>query len=129
MSLAPASRRGAFLKARLPVNGIQCAARSFGTLTAGLGGLLSSIGILMHCAGASSAAHAISFGGAQKPTDGCRLPFGKGGRVQRPERAWADALPRCGSAGTTPRMAENPKKPQKLRARLPRGLADRGPAE
>src|SRR6202790_3102726 len=26
-------------------------------------------------------------------------------------------------------MAEKPKKPQKLRARLPRGLADRGPAE
>ena len=44
MSLAPASSRGAFLKARLAVNGIQCAARSFGTLT-GLGrGLLSSMG-------------------------------------------------------------------------------------
>jgi histidyl-tRNA synthetase len=28
-----------------------------------------------------------------------------------------------------PPMAEKPKKPQKLRARLPRGLADRGPAE
>jgi histidyl-tRNA synthetase len=26
-------------------------------------------------------------------------------------------------------MAEKPKKSQKLRARLPRGLADRGPAE
>ena len=26
-------------------------------------------------------------------------------------------------------MAEKPKKPQKLKARLPRGLADRGPAE
>src|SRR3954471_24816401 len=51
MSLAPASSRGAFLNARLAVNGIQCAARSLGTLTAGLGGLLSSIGILMHCAG------------------------------------------------------------------------------
>src|SRR5438477_2778543 len=44
MSLAPASSRGAFLKARLAVNGIQCAARSFGTLTAGEAGLLSSIG-------------------------------------------------------------------------------------
>src|SRR5581483_9126313 len=44
MSLAPASSRGAFLKARLAVNGIQCAARSFGTLTAGALGLLSSIG-------------------------------------------------------------------------------------
>src|SRR6195256_1637422 len=29
----------------------------------------------------------------------------------------------------TPPMAEKPKKPQKLRARLPRGLADRGPSE
>src|SRR5215467_7297017 len=44
MSLAPASIRGAFLKARLAVNGIQWAARSFGTLTAGALGLLSSIG-------------------------------------------------------------------------------------
>src|ERR1700759_808810 len=43
MSLAPASSRGAFLKARLAVNGIQCAARSLGTLTAGGGGLLSSM--------------------------------------------------------------------------------------
>src|ERR1700722_10618020 len=44
MSLAPASSRGAFLNARLAVNGIQCAARSLGTLTAGESGLLSSIG-------------------------------------------------------------------------------------
>src|SRR6266550_8184120 len=44
MSLAPASNRGAFLKARLAVNGIQCAARSLGTLTAAGSGLLSSMG-------------------------------------------------------------------------------------
>src|SRR6266849_6769984 len=44
MSLAPASSLGAFLKARLAVNGIQCAARSFGTLTAAGRGLLSSMG-------------------------------------------------------------------------------------
>src|SRR5882724_9975088 len=44
MSLAPASSRGAFLKARLAVNGIQCAARSLGTLTAAGRGLLSSMG-------------------------------------------------------------------------------------
>src|ERR1700736_3450498 len=44
MSLAPASSRGAFLKARLAVNGIQCAARSLGTLTAAERGLLSSMG-------------------------------------------------------------------------------------
>src|ERR1700691_4042406 len=43
MSLAPASSRGAFLKARLAVNGIQCAARSLGTLTAAECGLLSSM--------------------------------------------------------------------------------------
>src|SRR5882762_1355280 len=44
MSLAPASNRGFFLNARLAVNGIQCAARSFGTLTAAGRGLLSSMG-------------------------------------------------------------------------------------
>src|SRR4051812_28297553 len=44
MSLAPASSRGAFLNARLAVNGIQCAARSLGTLTAAGRGLLSSMG-------------------------------------------------------------------------------------
>src|ERR1700761_1102919 len=44
MSLAPASSRGAFLKARLAVNGIQCAARSFGTATEVGFGLLSSMG-------------------------------------------------------------------------------------
>jgi histidyl-tRNA synthetase len=41
-------------------------------------------------------------------------------------------LPLPAGAGTTAAMSENkqkPKKPQKLRARLPRGLADRGPAE
>src|SRR5689334_22854439 len=43
MSFAPANSRGIFLNARLAVNGIQCAARSFGTLTAGRGGLLSSM--------------------------------------------------------------------------------------
>src|SRR4029453_8922494 len=47
MSLAPASSRGAFLKARLAVNGIQCAARSLGTATADLVGLLSSMGGLL----------------------------------------------------------------------------------
>src|ERR1700687_1329864 len=47
MSLAPASSLGAFLKARLAVNGIQCAARSFGTLTAVGRGLLSSMGGLL----------------------------------------------------------------------------------
>src|SRR5882757_3199763 len=44
MSLAPARSRGFFLNARFAVNGIQCAARSFGTLTAVGRGLLSSMG-------------------------------------------------------------------------------------
>src|SRR3954470_2230757 len=48
MSLAPASSRGAFLNARLAVNGIQCAARSLGTLTAADRGLLSSMGWPLH---------------------------------------------------------------------------------
>src|SRR5579883_2373779 len=43
MSLAPASRRGCFLKARLAVKGIQCADRSLGTLTVLARGLLSSM--------------------------------------------------------------------------------------
>jgi histidyl-tRNA synthetase len=37
-------------------------------------------------------------------------------------------LPHGVLAGTNPPMADKPKKPQKLRARLPRGLEDRGPA-
>src|SRR5215216_4601223 len=44
MSLAPASSRGFFLNARFAVNGIQCAARSFGTATGVGRGLLSSMG-------------------------------------------------------------------------------------
>ena len=37
-------------------------------------------------------------------------------------------MPRRVSAGTNAAMADKPKKPQKLKARLPRGLEDRGPA-
>src|ERR1039457_3237187 len=47
MSLAPASIRGARLNARLAVNGIQYAARSFGTLMAAGRGLLSNMGSLL----------------------------------------------------------------------------------
>src|SRR4051812_34664633 len=36
-------------------------------------------------------------------------------------------LPGAAGAGTNPAMADEPKKPQKLKARLPRGLEDRGP--
>src|SRR5665647_777698 len=61
MSLAPASSRGAFLKARLAVNGIQCAARSLGTLTAAGVGLLSSMGASSSFAGVAVGRQAISF--------------------------------------------------------------------
>src|SRR5512143_2456235 len=62
MSLAPASSRGFFLKARLAVNGIQCAARSLGTLTAAGRGLLSSMGASSSFVAWRVAAQAISFG-------------------------------------------------------------------
>src|SRR5947199_9621513 len=61
MSLAPASSLGAFLKARLAVNGIQCAARSFGTLTAAGRGLLSSMGASCVLEKLASLAQGISF--------------------------------------------------------------------
>src|SRR6266852_2752550 len=61
MSLAPASSRGFFLKARLAVNGIQCAARSFGTLTAGEWGLLSSMAGLFGFLARGVSRQAISF--------------------------------------------------------------------
>jgi histidyl-tRNA synthetase len=59
---------------------------------------------------------------------------------RRPEAAYSHLLPQgekgsnsgCRAAPRlipTPPMAEKTKKPQKLKARLPRGLADRGPAE
>src|SRR4029078_3633897 len=80
MSFAPANSRGIFLNARLAVNGIQCAARSFGTLTAGRAGLLSGmvgspgsgagIGRTLTASGRVRAicTHAISFGSLAKPT-------------------------------------------------------------
>src|SRR4051812_41710729 len=67
MSLAPANSRGFFLKARFAVNGIQCAARSFGTATAGRAGLLSSIGCLFRFGRGGSARHGISFAVRRKP--------------------------------------------------------------
>src|SRR5882762_2052417 len=60
MSLAPASSLGAFLKARFAVNGIQWAARSFGTVTAAGRGLLSSMGASSSF-GAWRSREAISF--------------------------------------------------------------------
>src|ERR1700688_2954205 len=66
MSLAPASSRGAFLKARLAVNGIQCAARSLGTLTAAGRGLLSSMGASSSFAAGRRCPEAISFDAGRK---------------------------------------------------------------
>src|SRR5689334_13771712 len=74
MSLAPASIRGAFLKARLAVNGIQWAARSFGTLTAGALGLLSSIGASLNGLEGVVALQAISF--SQRRERQCLAIFG-----------------------------------------------------
>src|ERR1700733_13317864 len=71
MPLAPARSRGAFLKARLAVNGIQCAARSLGTLTAAGWGLLSNMGGLFKSWDVlflvRGAAQAISFAWSRKP--------------------------------------------------------------
>src|SRR2546425_1784498 len=61
MSLAPASSRGFFLNARLAVNGIQCAARSLGTLTAAAFELLSSMVASSKVWGVAGHAQAISF--------------------------------------------------------------------
>src|SRR5882757_7162731 len=59
---------------------------------------------------------------------------------RRPKAAYGHLLPQGEKGGKcacrlrqalvpTRAMADKPKKPQKLKARLPRGLADRGPAE
>src|SRR4030081_1837701 len=66
MSLAPASSLGAFLKARLAANGIQCAARSFGTLTAAGRGLLSSMGASSSLGAWRLWREAISFGAGRE---------------------------------------------------------------
>src|ERR1700742_3928573 len=92
MSLAPASSRGAFLKARLAVNGIQCAARSLGTLTAAGRGLLSSM--VASCVfGCDGCPQGISFAPSREPTTprACRNSAGRSqrtqGNVQRVDKA------------------------------------------
>ena len=76
MSLAPASSRGSFLNARLAVNGIQCAARSFGTLTEDGAGLLSSMGGLFASVGARSGCmqQAISFAARRERREAVIFP-------------------------------------------------------
>src|SRR5262249_31315993 len=61
MSLAPASSRGAFLNARFAVNGIQCAARSLGTLTAAGFEFFASMVASSEMYGVTGLAQAISF--------------------------------------------------------------------
>src|ERR1700738_1903013 len=85
MSLAPASSRGAFLKARLAVNGIQCAARSLGTLTAVGRGLLSSMGASSSF-GMRLSGEAISFVAEREPPTGRNIYFRSIGRFEGAER-------------------------------------------
>src|SRR5580700_8713591 len=108
MSLARAISRGARLNARFGVNGTQNASRSLGT--AALRRLGSAIG----------------------------LPPGVTSFLQHGRRGWpGQARPRRNRVGlrqriataTTASMAEKSEKSNKLKARLPRGLADCGPAE
>src|SRR3984893_4624030 len=90
MSLAPAISRRDFLQARLAVNGIQCAARSLGTLTAAGRGLLSSMGGLLMLWGGAEFATKLS----ASPRNGTanRLqylrPFGR--FEDRPDRLSGD---------------------------------------
>src|SRR5207237_5297369 len=53
------------------------------------------------------------------------VPALRSGMKNAAPRPGHACLPRFASAGTTRAMADKPKKPQKLRARLPRGLEDR----
>src|SRR5438093_4711711 len=110
MSLARAMRRGAALNARFAVNGSQKASRSFGMAVA-------------RCA----------------PTDGmARSPLlALTRRCARwrfldrspvPGRCVSRLLPPAGRQGRAI-MADKPDKTNKLKARLPRGFADRGGAE
>src|SRR5712671_5946703 len=108
MSLARAMKRGAALNARLGVNGIQKASRSLGTAVA-------------RCAGA--VAMALS------PLLSSSLP-----RSTARQRWVLRPLPLRKLAATTRGqcraiMADKPDKTNKLKARLPRGFADRGGAE
>src|SRR5215813_572784 len=101
MSLARAISRGALLKARLAVNGIQWAARSLGTAMtaapAGVEGLFTPLTPLLS-----------------------PLPL--------PEAAATNPAS-CNTGNYRPTMAEKPDKSNRLKARLPRGLDDRGAAE
>src|SRR5689334_13386076 len=108
MSLARAMRRGAALNARLGVNGIQKASRSLGTAVA-------------RCAGA--VAMALSPLLSSSPM-----------RSIARQRWVLRTLPLRKLAATTRGqcraiMADKPDKTNKLKARLPRGFADRSGAE
>src|SRR3954466_11478811 len=113
MSLAPASSRGFFLNARLAVNGIQCAARSFGTLTAGRAGLLSSIGCLLGFGLQGFARHAISFAWLRERTLASYYAGQMGGF-----RDAAVSRTRCGILHAAPQSRDRTKRRRSLRPRL-----------
>src|SRR5882672_10179467 len=101
MSLAPASSRGFFLNARLAVNGIQCAARSFGTLTAGRAGLLSSI-LASYFWQSGFARHASSFACLAKPTMPRIIAGQRGGFVEATVSRYPSPRLRWGGSAETP---------------------------
>src|SRR3954466_14499452 len=110
MSLARAISRGRALKARLAVNGMKKASRSFGT-----------------------ADDRVLFCAVFCPWAMCRLAFrpegpcvGLSAFADNDKRGGGCYQPRIFRCFDVERMAE---KFNKLKARLPRGLADRGPAE
>src|ERR1700686_3716971 len=96
MSLAPASIRGFFLNARFAVNGIQCAARSFGTLTAAGRGLLSSMGGLFGFSDELAAKLSVSSRGGN--AGGCDISAQLGPFEATLQTRGAD--PKCFAVGT-----------------------------
>src|SRR3569832_470310 len=113
MSLAPVISRGRRLNERLAVNGIQKGSRSLGTVATLAMAL--SLTVRRH-------ARVRAFGRFLPPTLKDAAVRDKG--RSRIRRCRIRAVCYVG-----PAMNEKSKKPQKLKARLPRGLADRGPAE
>src|SRR3974390_2987947 len=108
MSLARAIRRGRCLKPRLGVNGIQKGSRSFGTV----------------------AVATFAFVAMGPPRSWIILAYPFSAIMTKPElAATTPSLSRATRSKPPMPGPKSGKKPQKLKARLPRGLADRGSAE
>src|SRR6516225_195233 len=108
MSLARAIRRGRCLKPRLGVNGIQKGSRSFGTV----------------------AVATFAFVAMEPPRSWIILAYPFSAIMTKPElAATTPSLSRATRSKPPMPDPKSGKKPQKLKARLPRGLADRGSAE